>query len=252
MSLLRWFLRRSIPATNPHTASSRPQPGSPPPKTQRQDHRQHVYQVVREVMLRSEILAASYSFKVLTLDREGRQFVVMIDVRDPRIVRQDIMADLERCIVDSAQSQHSLLIKSVYWRCTSPLSATNDVGMTTAARIAASATSAGHTSTATAPAAASPAASASASAATSTVSPPPRTGLRTTARDPARSGTFFDPIGTDEVLAFRQALDPTPTSSGLRKTPDPKKKRPTGFEDTELLEEHEPPSPLSNTQYGDL
>jgi hypothetical protein len=73
-------------------------------------------------MLRAEVLAASYKFKVLSLDTHGRQFLIMIDLLDPSALQSHRFTELENLIIGAAALQHDLSVKSVYWRWPSPAS----------------------------------------------------------------------------------------------------------------------------------
>ena len=77
-----------------------------------------------------------------------------------------------------------------------------------------------------------------------------------------RTGARFDPIEADEVAAFKRALTeaaatgpavaPAPTGVSVRSGPRLAPSASTGFEDTEMPDDHGPSSDLSRTQYGDL
>lgn len=184
-------------------------------KTQRQERREHLYAVVRDVMLRSEVLASRYKFKVLSLDVRGRQFLIMVDLLDASDLPSSQFMDVERLIAATAAQQHDLQIKAVYWRVTHKVEATPHEPK---AQVPASASHLVHKETSSA--------------------------------KPA-----FEPISQDEVLAFHQAVAagtalkpatvfaPKPASQ-----PQPL----TGYEDTQLLETEDAGSPLSRTQFGGL
>ena len=85
-------------------------------KAQRQTRRENLYAVVREAMIRSEVLASRYKFKVLSLDTHGRQFLVMVDLMDATALPAHRFLAVEQLIVSHAAQQHGLFVKSVYWR----------------------------------------------------------------------------------------------------------------------------------------
>jgi hypothetical protein len=189
-------------------------------KAQRQERRERLYAVVREAMLRSEVLASRYKFKVLSLDTHGRQFLVMVDLLDARAVTPDRFAVIEQLIISHAAQQHGMYVKAVYWRV-------NDVP-----------------AVATTPPAPVPRAAAAA--------PPPP--IPTPIHTPV-----FDPIDQAEVLAFKKAIGAIPSAAtggaaGQVKTSGPRHPSAmTGYEDTQLLEQpDDAASPLSRTQFGEL
>ena len=53
---------------------------APTPRPDQFARREMLYVVIRESMMRAGILSAAYKFKVLSLDRKGRRFLVMMDV----------------------------------------------------------------------------------------------------------------------------------------------------------------------------
>ncbi|MDD2881623.1 MAG: hypothetical protein PHQ58_14430 [Rhodoferax sp.] len=236
MSLIDWLMpkfKSHKDATSPVNAAapSRPVPnahGSAPDvdlKAQRQERRERLYAVVREAMLRSEVLASRYKFKVLSLDTHGRQFLVMVDLLDAKAVAPERFAVIEQLIISHAAQQHGMYVKSVYWRV-------NDVPavMPTAP--------AHHVS---AP---------QVQVAPVAVPPPISTSLH---------APVFDPIDQAEVLAFKKAMGVTPSSpieggAGQVRTSGPRHAPvPTGYEDTQLLEQpDDTASPLSRTQFGEL
>ena len=212
-------------------------------KADRGARRELLYTVVRETMVRAGVLTASYKFKVLSLDGDGRQFLIMIDLA--RGVGGDAkqLAEIEALIAQSAKSRHELLVTAVYWRLTEQMS----VGLSGLAV----ADPAGHSE---------PFARDSQPVPLHAGPEPRATG--------APSGPAFDPIEQDEVEAFRKALvagstgpvplAPTPAStrargeaaigrSGLRSYT-----LLTGYEDTELPESDQKAPLLSGSQYGDL
>lgn len=90
-------------------------------KTERLERRELVYEVVRDAMLRAGVLAASYKFKVLSLDAKGIQYVIMMDLTD-RLAGDTVrLAEIEALIAQSAKIRHDILVTAVYWRVNQPV-----------------------------------------------------------------------------------------------------------------------------------
>jgi len=181
-------------------------------KSRRQVHREQLYQVVREVMLRAEVLAASYKFKVLSLDGEGRQYLIMIDLLKNPSVAPELWLQLESKMIRNAATHHSLLVKAVYWR----------------------------------PSVAAPA-----------VPVKPNVPERPTPSKSSKNtphAAAFEPICTQEMQAFKNALTPVtaPEAGRIIQSGARLPAVAPGFEDTELMEPDDSASPLSRTQYGDF
>ncbi|HOE41433.1 MAG TPA: hypothetical protein PLB25_07360 [Rhodoferax sp.] len=246
MSVFSWLFSNAKSSSGPGPQSDGPtaaQPGLAPAahqslaelKQQRQLRRDNLYSVVREVMLRSEVLASNYKFKVLSLDTQGRQFLIMVDLADEKGLPPSQLTNIEQLLGSTALQRHNLLVRSVYWRQTE---------IQPAPVVAA-------------PRAASRPVSASAPTAAPENAPAPV--IDVAAPTPRGRGgakkAGFDPIGQDEVLAFKRAIanapaparSDQPVVSGLRNSAAM-----TGFEDTQLLEPDDTASPLSSTQFGDL
>ena len=177
--------------------------------------------MVRNVMLRSEVLASHYKFKVLSLDARGRQFLVMIDLLGDQVLAPGRWNAVEQLMAMTAAQRYDLQVKAVYWRLV-PHTAAEAAQLREA---------------------------------------PMREPARPTAvaatATPARPG--FDPIDNDEVLAFKKAISeaspgtPADVKPGQVLTSGPRKPAPPpGYEDTQLLEPDDVASPLSRTQFGGL
>lgn len=240
MSIFSWLFPKSAPPQSsalPPDELTAPLQGSEPShsvpgtlgdlKYQRHERREQLYSVVRSVMLRSEVLASHYKFKVLSLDTRGRQFLIMVDLMDAHALHPDRWAPVEQLIAMTAAQRHDLQVKAVYWRLAEPMVSAVGTHAVTQAR---------------APIVTPP-----------PVAPPPRA---TVTGKPAGR---FDPIGQDEVLAFKKAIsEATPDASeppepGKVFISGPRHSVPmTGYEDTQLLEPDDAVSPLSRTQFGDL
>ena len=238
MSIFSWLFSRAAPSQAsglPSDGLTVPQAahalaGSPEPagsvtelKQQRQDRREHLYNVVRDVMLRSEVLASHYKFKVLSLDTQGRQFLIMIDLMGMQALRPDQVVALENLMAKTAAQRHELTVKAVYWRQSDIVAAVPE------RRPAAAVPETKFESAAPAP----------------------------VARDKTGSKRHgFEPIDQDEVQAFKKAIaSATPAESqpgqvvksGPRQAPVP-----ADFQDTRLLDSDEGSSPLGPTQFGDF
>jgi hypothetical protein len=252
MSLFNWFSGKSKPSTVasdkdrgsmvPHSRgrsrSARDKPASVPParpavdtgnrseerKLKRHARREQLYLAVREAFTHAGVLAATYRFKVLSLDQAGNEFLVMLDVDQSFDHRVEQLADIEARIVQIAKTRYEIRVTSVYWR----------VSMTTA--------------TQNIKAVAQEVVQATAEQAPQAVS----SGIRT--------GPHFryDPLQDDEVAAFKQALlaasanSPVSADAAGKARSGPRSYTLlTGFEDTEMPESASTPV-LSATQYGDL
>jgi hypothetical protein len=247
MSLMNWLFPKSRRAKSAPASSSAASSGSSGKGTskdaaaqssrrkgERTARRELLYTVVRETMVRAGVLSASYKFKVLSLDPNGRQYLIMIDLARESGRNAD-QKEIEALIAQSAKSRHDILVTAVYWRI-------NDhVGAGTSARGPKTSNSQPM------PLESQPAPFDSA--------PTP---LAPTGR-PA-----YDPIQADEVEAFKKALvegstGPVPLAATATAKPRPDGKQGprnytllTGYEDTEMPDaDHKAPL-LSGTQYGDL
>jgi len=232
MSVFHWLFGKSKPApTSVKPAATKNAPASGPAavdplsdlKHQRHERRENLYDVVRNVMLRSEVLASRYKFKVLSLDARGRQFLVMIDLLDSQVLAHTRWHAVEQLMTMTAAQRYDLQIKAVYWRLEPQ-----------------------------------PAGAAATMANTAPADQPLVADAKlASAGAPVRPG--FEPIDNDEVMAFKKAIsDATPGDQNTPKpgqvlTSGPRKPAPLpGYEDTQLLEPDDAASPLSRTQFGGL
>ncbi|MES2879707.1 MAG: hypothetical protein V4713_14940, partial [Pseudomonadota bacterium] len=198
-------------------------------KIERHERRELLYSVVRDSMIRAEVLAANYKFKVLSLDAHGLQYLVMMDLSKQSASDPVRLTEIESEIARTAKMRHDITVTAVYWRLneqvTAGLSQTlSPHGAQRPPQIAEQ-------------------------------QPPPseKTGTQSTPATP-----IYEPLQDDEVAAFKQALAKVtpataPRASGQivtsgRRNPSP----PVEFQDTQMLPTHERASPLSMTQYGDL
>ncbi|MFZ2294791.1 MAG: hypothetical protein WB542_12100 [Polaromonas sp.] len=135
MSFFNWFSGRSRSATSAaksdatRTHSSRdksgvaslqrlaPEPGSlGDDRIKRHARREQLYVAIREAMTRSGVLSASYKFKVLSLDQQGDQFLVMMDLARVAGDPESQLGEIEALIVRNAKSRFSVTVSAVYWR----------------------------------------------------------------------------------------------------------------------------------------
>lgn len=255
-------------------------------KNERIERRELLYTVVRDAMVRAGVLSASYKFKVLSLDQQGRQFLVMIDLAHEFGSDMARLSELEAVIAQMAKARYDILVTAVYWRTHEHVA----VGQLP--------------KNAPAPSAAPASPPESAAPPVSPLLPPrpaPRPAPRPSAaplapvapaldpieaalpvigaasapaplqrQEPAqgpllgpRTGARFDPIEADEVAAFKRALSqagapgpvPAPVGvtvhSGPKVAPAPRSSY-TGFEDTEMPDDGHGSPDLSRTQYGEL
>ena len=230
-------------------------------KHERMARRELLYSVVRQAMMRAGVLSSGYKFKVLSLDARGRQFLVMIDLSRERGVEVTQLAEIEAMIAQSAKTRHDILVSAVYWRMSEHVALGHPKVVDAAQRAPAAAVAA--------PVAAfteSQPALLDSSPAPLDSSPAPLEG---------KAGTRYEPIGDDEVAAFKRAfavgatseLPPTPQGTGAgvqaahgasalafdgRGLHGPQSYTLlTGFEDTEVADDARAPI-LSGTQYGEL
>ena len=85
-------------------------------KNERIERRELLYTVVRDAMVRAGVLSASYKFKVLSLDQQGRQFLVMIDLAREYGGETARLSEIEALIAQTAKTRYDILVTAVYWR----------------------------------------------------------------------------------------------------------------------------------------
>lgn len=101
-------------------------------KNVRLERRELIYTVVRDAMLRAGALAATYKFKVLSLDSLGSQYVIMMDLANPSIGDSTRLAEIEAVIAQMAKARHDMLVTAVYWRVSEQVTAGLSRGQTQA------------------------------------------------------------------------------------------------------------------------
>lgn len=85
-------------------------------KTERLERRELVYSVMRDSMTRAGVLAASFKFKVLSLDASGHQYLIMVDLANQAAGDTARLAEIEAMVAQSAKMRHGILVTAVYWR----------------------------------------------------------------------------------------------------------------------------------------
>ena len=198
-------------------------------KNERLENRELIYSVVRDSMIRSGVLAASYKFKVLSLDVRGRQYLIMMDLLRQSAELTNHLTEIEAGMTEMARARHDILVTAVYWRVNERVASSRSPNQ---------AVHAPHQP--------------------NTASEPPAPRLPATPQSPTRQAPAYEPLQEDEVAAFKRALaGVTPAAarwaSGQvvtsgRRNPAP----PAEFEDTQIVDSSSHGSPLSGTQYGDL
>ena len=151
MSLFNWFLGKPGASKNVLPDSGRLQRGhmsgnavdpSPKPadkptpgpeeqaserRVKRHARREQLYVAVRESMLRAGVLSSSYKFRVLSLDQQGDQFLVMADVAPGLGDQANKLTEIETLMINTARSLFSIYVTSVYWRTDNRSAAANAV-----------------------------------------------------------------------------------------------------------------------------
>ncbi|MBF5005039.1 hypothetical protein [Diaphorobacter caeni] len=135
MSFFSWFSRRPSPGAAPRKAQPSPSQAAAAAaqaqarapklaeqaeqlarKNVRMERREALYMVVRDAMARAGVLSAGYKFKVLSLDQNGQQFVVMIDLAREYGASTARLGEIESLITQSAKARFEILVTAVYWR----------------------------------------------------------------------------------------------------------------------------------------
>jgi hypothetical protein len=226
----------TVPVMPPDRLRVKPAAPPPPPvghagnrKTERLERRELLYSVVRDSMTRAGVLAASYKFKVLSLDVSGRQYLIMMELANQSAGDTGRLAEIEALMAKSAKMAHDILVTAVYWRVNEHVTA----GL-------------------------SPSQAAPPSQALKKAPEPPVTRPNVVPISSRKQVPQFEPLHQDEVAAFKRALasaapaEPLAASGQIvtsgRRNPAPS----VDFEDTQRVPSDERASPLSTTQYGDL
>jgi hypothetical protein len=196
-------------------------------KTERLERRELLYPVVRDSMLRAGVLAASYKFKVLSLDAHGLQYLIMMDLAYNVAGDSRGLVEIEATIAHTAKTRHDINVTAVYWRVnehvtTSPFpdqSISPDASLVKVAQSS------------------------------------PLLASDVTAQV-VKPQHPYEPLRKDEVAAFKRALlgvAPEVAPLGQLMTSGPRNPTPVAeFEDTQLVNPEDRTSPLSRTQFGEL
>lgn len=89
---------------------------APTPKPEQVENREQLYSVIRESMTRAGVLSASYKFKVLSLDRRGTRFLVMVDVARTAGGDTARLSEIEVLMAQTCKARHGIQVTAVYWR----------------------------------------------------------------------------------------------------------------------------------------
>ena len=85
-------------------------------KEKRHARREQLYTVIRESMTRAGMLSASYKFKVLSLDQNGNQFLVMMDIASQLGTNAQKLSQTEAVLMQTAKAGYGIVVTAVYWR----------------------------------------------------------------------------------------------------------------------------------------
>lgn len=86
-------------------------------KALRANRREQLFAIVRENMVRAGVLPSAYKFKILTLDRQAQDFIVLCDIQPSAFDgHPDVLARLESSLKQLARERMNVGVRSVYWR----------------------------------------------------------------------------------------------------------------------------------------
>jgi len=206
-------------------------------RTERLERRELVYGVVRDSMTRAGVLAASFKFKVLSLDVHGYQYLIMVDLAQQGAGDAARLAEIEAMIAQAAKMRHDILVTAVYWRVNEQVTAGLSPVKPSSVPDSAHVSPFGLQEFSREPAA---------------------SAAPTVPAAPARQEPPYEPLQAGEVAAFKRALAsasptaPLSASGQIIKSGPRNPTPPPDFEDTQIVSPKERSSPLSVTQYGDL
>lgn len=82
----------------------------------RDENKDLIYGLMRETMIRAEILSSYYRFQVLTLDPEGLVQKVIVDLAPRYAGNPELLVRLEGLIARKAASLVGMRVAGIYWR----------------------------------------------------------------------------------------------------------------------------------------
>jgi hypothetical protein len=203
-------------------------------KSERNERREQLYEVVRDAMTRAGVLTASYKFKVLSLDSRGANYLVMMDLSSQAADEIERLAEIEALIAQNAKSRHEILVSAVYWRLNEHVTAGLTVKRTTGG-----------------------AAVPPVLTLTAVLVPGPAVALAAAPAE-VRPSAASKSMDVKELLNFKNAFAATALSAPLAASGEILKsgrrnaQKQPAFANTELLDFEDRASPLGVTQYGDL
>ena len=119
MALLNWLLKRESHKESALTEDAPPPAHGNKPATRREiraGRRELLFTVIAEVMNAMGMESSSYKFKVLTLDGEGNQHLVMVDMA--RELMRDIgrLEEIEYQVIQQVKQRHNFVVTAMYFR----------------------------------------------------------------------------------------------------------------------------------------
>jgi hypothetical protein len=108
--------RPQVVAGGADSAGGQHQPPGVERKVKRHARREQLYVAIRESMTRAGMLSASYKFKVLSLDQNGDQFLVMMDIASELGASTQKLTATEDTLVQTAKAGYGIVVTAVYWR----------------------------------------------------------------------------------------------------------------------------------------
>ncbi len=197
--------------------------------------REQLYTVVRDCLMQEGMMATSYKFKVLALDQGGRQYLVMVDLSPTLTKSPTQLTVIESLIAKGAKARHEITVLGTYWRVNEQL------------RESAAPALAAQTSTPTvAPAVAAAAPVVAAAPVAAPAAPAPEAS--------AAANPRYEPLQSEEMLAFKRALAATGNAAPVANAPRPAPRSysplATGYEDTQVVSPDTRPPGLGTTQFG--
>ncbi len=210
--------------------------------------REQLYAVVRDSLLQEGIMATSYKFKVLALDQGGRQYLVMVDLSPSLNKSNAQLTVIENVIAKSAKARHEIVVLGTYWRINEQLREAGDPIEAAPERTVVSTP----TPVAAAPVAA-PKSPPPVPIAPTMPAPAPATSPEAASANTG-ANPRYEPLQSEEMLAFKRALAATgtsaPAANGPRPAPRSYSPLATGYEDTQVVSPDTRPPGLGPTQFG--